>query len=131
MSRVRRTLGGLFGRRIRGVRVVNLASLGCLTALVLGVYVCKTMAGREGAEIIDVDHQIVEEQRAVRLLRAEVAHLEQPRRIERLSTAYLGLQPVSAKREAQPDALTEIARQGGAVATAGQGGVASVVGGAR
>jgi len=104
----------LFSRRVKGVRVVNLASLGCLTALVLSVYGFKTLAGREGAEIVDIDRQIVEQQRAVRLLRAEVAHLEQPRRIERLSTRYLGLQPVAARREAPAEALTEIAREGAA-----------------
>lgn len=110
--------GRLFGRRIRGFRVVELAALGCLAVLVLGVYSFKMLAGREGAEIVDTDRQIAEEQHALRLLRAEVAHLEQPKRIERLSAAYLGLQPIPAKREAQADALTEIVRQGASPAPA-------------
>ena len=45
----------------------------------------------------------------MRLLRAEIAHLEDPGRIERLSSQYLGLKPVDAKREASPEALGQIA----------------------
>ena len=105
------TLRTLFERRIRGFRIVELAAVGCLAVLVLGVYAFKAGAGRESAKISDVDKEIAEERRHVRLLRAELAHLEQPARLERLSTAYLGLSPVDAKREAPADALSELARQ--------------------
>jgi hypothetical protein len=44
------------------------------------------------------------------MLKAESAHLEQPARIEQLSEAYLGLEPVPAKREATPEILDDIAR---------------------
>ncbi|MEO6340266.1 MAG: cell division protein [Caulobacteraceae bacterium] len=103
----------LFERRIRGFRVVDLAGCALLVTLVLGVYAAKTDAGEEGATISSVERQIGEEQRLLRLLRAELAHLEEPRRLERLS-AGIGLQPVAAARETPPDGLIEVARQTGA-----------------
>lgn len=100
----------LFRKRIRGFRLAELAAFGCLSVLVLGVYFSKAHAGGETAKISDVDQQIVEEQRRVRLLNAELAHLEEPARIEHLSQQYLGLTSVDAKREATPTSLMEIAR---------------------
>ena len=111
----------LFSRRVRGFRVIELAALGCLAVLVLGVYAFKAGAGRESARIGDVDRQIADERRRVRLLRAEISHLEQPARLERLSAAYLGMAPVAAPREAPVDALAELARQTSAPAGAPAG----------
>ncbi|RAK60587.1 cell division protein [Phenylobacterium hankyongense] len=101
----------LLSRRVRGFRLVDLMALGFLVALILGVYLAKTIAGRERSEIARVESQIGAEKARIRLLQAEVSHLEQPARIEHLSETYLGLAPVSLKREASPDALPELARQ--------------------
>ncbi|MGZ3377770.1 MAG: cell division protein FtsL [Phenylobacterium sp.] len=98
-------------RRVRGFRLVDLVALGLLTLLILGVYLAKTMAGGERAKIAAVERQIVEEKARVRLLQAEVSHLEQPARIERLSETYLGLAPVSERRVADLEALPELARK--------------------
>ena len=98
-------------RRVRGFRLIDLVALGLLTVLILGVYLAKTIAGRERTEIARVERQIGEEKARIRLLQAEVSHLEQPARIERLSEAYLGLAPVSIKREADADALPQLARK--------------------
>jgi cell division protein FtsL len=98
-------------KRVRGFRLIDLVALGLLTVLILGVYLAKTVAGRERAEIAQVDRQIAEERARIRLLQAEVSHLEQPARIERLSEAYLGLAPVSIKREADVEALPQLARK--------------------
>lgn len=100
----------LLDRKIRGFRLVDLAALGLLAVLILSLYLAKTMAGRERAQIATVERQIAEEKERVRLLQAEVAHLEQPARIEHLSEAYLGMQPVPIRHEATVDALSEIAR---------------------
>ncbi|MGC1302968.1 MAG: cell division protein [Caulobacteraceae bacterium] len=113
-----RALAFLFQKRIRGFRVAELAAFFCLTALVFGVYFSKAHAGGETAKIGDVDQQITEEQRRVRLLNAELAHLEEPARIERLSEQYLGLAPIDAKRETSATNLMEIARQAGEPASA-------------
>jgi len=98
-------------RRVRGFRLVDLIALGLLAVLILGVYLAKTMAGGERAKIAAVERQIGEEKARVRLLQAEVSHLEQPARIERLSETYLGLAPVSERRVADLDALPELARK--------------------
>jgi hypothetical protein len=98
-------------RRVRGFRLVDLVALGLLVFLILGVYLAKTVAGGERTKIASVERQIGAEKARIRLLQAEVSHLEQPARIERLSETYLGLAPVSFKREADPDALADLARK--------------------
>jgi cell division protein FtsL len=104
------SMAGLFERRVRGFRVVEVAGLGLLLALVLGVYLAKAFAGRERADIANIETQIVAEQTRVRLLRAEVAHLENPRRVEQLATSYLALAPIAATHETSEDALIDVAR---------------------
>lgn len=99
----------LLARRVRGFRLVDLVAFGVLVLLILGVYLAKTIAGRERSEIASTERQIAAEKARIRLLEAEVTHLEQPARIERLSETYLGLGPVSIKREATADALSEVA----------------------
>ena len=98
-------------RRVRGFRLVDLVAASLLVCLILGVYLAKTIAGGERAKIATVERQIGEEQARIRLLQAEVSHLEQPARIERLSETYLGLGPVGFKREADLDALPELAKK--------------------
>ena len=100
----------LLDRRVRGFRLVDLVAAALLVMLILGVYLAKTMAGRERAEIASVERQIGEEKARIRLLQAEVAHLEEPARLEHLSEAYLGMAPVSIKRDLSPDALNDVAR---------------------
>ncbi len=95
----------VFNRRIRGFRLVDLVGLGLLVSIILGVYLAKTLAGRERAEIARIERQIRQEGARIRLLRAEVAHLEQPGRLSSLSTQYLGLQPASLKREVSTEEL--------------------------
>ena len=100
----------LFDQRVRGFRVVEVAALACLVLLILWVYLTKAQAGDERSRIASIERDIAVEQQKLRMLKAESAHLEQPTRIERLSEAYLGLEPVPAKREATPRSLPEIVR---------------------
>lgn len=104
-------LKALFDRRIKGFRAVEVAACGCLIVLVLGVYLAKTAGGREGAEIVQINQDIRGEERRLRLLRAELAHLQRPERIEQLASAYLGMAPAAAKREVQPEGLSEVAHR--------------------
>jgi cell division protein FtsL len=99
----------LLARRVRGFRLVDLVALSVLMLLILGVYLAKTVAGRERAEIASAERQIDGEKARIRLLQAEVTHLEEPARIEKLSETYLGMAPVSIKHEASPDVLSDIA----------------------
>jgi cell division protein FtsL len=101
----------LLMRRVRGFRLIDLIALGLLAALILGVYLAKTIAGRERTEIAQVERQIDMERARIRLLQAEVSHLERPARIERLSETYLGLAPVAIKHEASLNDLAELARK--------------------
>lgn len=103
------SLSGLFNRRVRGFRVVEVVGMGVLLTLVTGVYLAKTVAGRERNEIALIIREIEDEKARKRLLEAEVAHLEQPRRIEALAIA-MGLQPIAADRETTEDALVDVAR---------------------
>lgn len=88
-----------FDTRVRGFRVVEIGALSVLLVLVVGLYLSKTGAGRERTEISTIERQIADEQRRIRLLDAEVAHLESPERISGLATAHLGLRPVAQGRE--------------------------------
>jgi hypothetical protein len=102
----------VFSKRIRGFRLVDLVGMALLAAIILGVYLFKTVAGRERTEIATVDREIAAEKARIRLLTAEVAHLEQPGRIERLSAVYLGLTPVTQGREASLEKLPALAAAG-------------------
>lgn len=104
-------MAGLFSRRVRGFRVVNIAAVLVVMVMALGVYWAKTSAAREAAAIDDVGRQITVEQRRTRLLRAEISYLESPDRLTRLAES-LNLAPVPAAREATPDALPQIAVRG-------------------
>lgn len=99
----------LMGRRIRGFRMIDLLAFAVLAVLILGVYLAKTIAGKERAEIATAQRQINAEKDRIRMLNAEVAHLEEPARIQRLSEAYLGMGPVPPSRQITPDQLAEAA----------------------
>ena len=103
-------LSAVVTHRVRGFRVVDLAALIVFLALALAVYAFKTSAGVERRDIADVEGQIQDEARDVRLLRAQVAHLESPDRLERLATRYAGQAPVGVKQEVDPAALPQLAK---------------------
>ena len=63
-------LGG-FDQRFRGFRVIEIGGVGVLLALILLVYLAKTIAGSESAEIDHVQQQIGDQRARVTLLRAE------------------------------------------------------------
>lgn len=89
----------IFHRRLRGFRIVELGALALLLALAFAVYAFKTFAGTQNADTMKLEQQIALEQKRIRLLNAEIAYLENPRRVERLSTGYLNLAPVSPAQE--------------------------------
>jgi cell division protein FtsL len=104
-------LSGVLRQRFRGFRVVDLAALVIFLALALTVYAFKTSAGAERTDIADVEQQIRDETKAVQLLRAEVAHLEAPDRLERLARTD-GQAPIAAKQEVTAQALPQVATGG-------------------
>lgn len=104
------TAAGVFNRRVRGFRVVEVVGLCILLSLVTGVYLAKTFAGRERQEIARIEQEIEKEAARKRLLAAEVAHLEQPRRIEQLAR-MMQLKPIAPDHEITEDALIDVARR--------------------
>ncbi len=104
-------VSGVLRQRVRGFRVVDLAALVIFLALALTVYAFKTSAGAERTDIADVEQQIRDETRQVQLLRAQVAHLEAPDRLERLARQD-DQAPVAAKQEVTAQALPQVAAGG-------------------
>lgn len=89
----------IFTHRTRGFRTLNVLLASVLVVLAVGVNLAKTFAGKERTEIVRIERDIRNETRQIRVLQAEVAHLEQPERLERLSRAYLAMAPVNVKQE--------------------------------
>ena len=102
-------LASVFNRRLRGFRVIEILAVVLVGALALGSYVFTTFAGAQAARIAGVESQTSEEDKRIHLLKAEIAHLEDPSRIERLSTQYLGFQPVDPKHDISIEALPQVA----------------------
>ena len=105
-------LSELVQHRVRGFRVLDLAALVLFLALAVTVYAFKTSAGRERTDIADIEDQIQDESRDVRLLRAKVAGLESAPNVERLATEYANQAPVAPKQEIEPQDLPRIALTG-------------------
>ena len=98
----------LFAWKVRGVRWVEIIGVLLVAAMVFSVYLAKAAAAREGAQIASYERQIAENGQRVRLLRAEVARLEQPGRLEELSRSA-GLGPVDVHRQATEQNLPNLA----------------------
>jgi cell division protein FtsL len=103
------SLSALFERRVRGFRLVEVVGLGVFMVLALTVYLLKAGASDDRLEIARINRQILAEQTNLRVLRAEVAHLEQPERLGHLAEGYLGLAPIRAAQEINPEVLSQIA----------------------
>ncbi|HZV85138.1 MAG TPA: cell division protein [Brevundimonas sp.] len=108
MSAAIATLNRLYAWKVRGVRWVEIIGVLLVAAMVFSVYVAKAAAARESARISDLERQIGDNGQRVRLLRAEVARLEQPARLEALSRGA-GLGPVDVRRQTTEDSLPTLA----------------------
>ena len=108
MSPAIAALNRLYAWKIRGVRWVEIIGVLLVAAMVFSVYLAKAAAARESARIGDLERQISDNGQRVRLLRAEVARLEQPNRLEALSRGA-GLGPVDVHRQAVADNLPNLA----------------------
>jgi hypothetical protein len=108
----------VFTHRIRGFRVLDIAAVGLIVAIALGSYAFKTFAGAEDADASAVETRIVQEEKRVRLLKAEIARLEAPRRLEDLSTRYLSLAAPDAAHEIHAEDLSRIIAQAQPAASA-------------
>jgi hypothetical protein len=106
-------ISAIFFHRVRGFRVMDLAAMVIFLALALTVYAFKTSAGAERTDIADIEDKIADERVQVRLLRDQVARLENPKRLEDRATRFAGLAPIGAKQEVAPEGLAQVAGPGG------------------
>ncbi|MCS6627210.1 hypothetical protein N0B44_30315 [Roseibacterium beibuensis] len=98
----------VFDWKVRGVRWIEIIGLMLVAAMIFSVYLAKAAAASESARIASLERQITQNGQRVRLLRAEVARLEQPGRLEALSR-NLGLEPVDVHRQATVAGLPDLA----------------------
>lgn len=94
-------------RRLLGFRAIDVLLFVVLVALILGVYLAKTLAGRERGQIATVEREIAQERDRIVLLEAEVAHLERPERLSAMARSYAGLAPASPGHEIPPEGLAD------------------------
>ena len=59
--------------------------------LTIGLYYVKTRAQSAKAEVQQLERQLTAENAAINVLRAEIAHLENPERLKALASDQLGL----------------------------------------
>ena len=83
----------LFDWKVRGVRWVEIFGILCVAAMLLSVYLTKAAAARQSNRIAELEREIDQSSMRVRMLRAEVARLESPARLEALSL-QAGLAPI-------------------------------------
>lgn len=98
----------LFDWKVRGIRWIEIIGLMLVAVMVFSVYLAKAGAAQEGSQISELERKIDDNGQRVRLLRAEVARLEQPARLEALSRSA-GLGPVQIHRRTSEDNLPAIA----------------------
>ncbi|WP_293825397.1 cell division protein [uncultured Brevundimonas sp.] len=103
----RTALQRLFDWKVRGVRWVEIIGVALVAIMIVSVYAAKAAAARESSRIAQLEQDIRENGQRVRLLRAEVARLEQPARLEALSR-QIGMAPVDIHRQAGEDQLTAL-----------------------
>ena len=103
-----RTLKRVFDWKVRGIRWIEIIGVVLVAAMIFSVYLAKAAAASEGARIASLERQITQNGQRVRLLRAEVARLERPARLEALSRGA-GLAPVDVHRRATEASLPELA----------------------
>jgi len=65
--------------------------------LTVGLYYVKTRAQSAKSQAVNLERQIAQEEASLRMLKAEIAYLENPERLKSLSAQELGLEPVKVK----------------------------------
>lgn len=96
-------------RRRGWLAAVELAAVVCLILLIVWVYVAKAAGATEAQRIAAMEAEMASQSARVRLLRAEVARLENPARLERLARSHLGM---TLPRPEQEVGLAELAVRG-------------------
>jgi cell division protein FtsL len=83
-------------------RALHIIAAVLILVLAVGLYKAKTDAARTEAHVRDLQGQIDDREAGLRALRAEIAHLESPARIEELAEDHLGVS-VGSESAALPE----------------------------
>lgn len=87
---------------IRTINVILILAMVSLSVLLYAINYQADSAERAGNAL---RRQIVQEQEAIRVLRAEWSYLNQPDRLQELSSKYLDLQPATAQQVGSFDSI--------------------------
>ena len=71
--------------------------------LTVGLYYVKTRAQSARAEALRLEAQLEAEHAAILVLQAEIAHLENPERLQKLAMTELNLSPIKTDQFLAPD----------------------------
>ncbi|MBL6927998.1 MAG: hypothetical protein ISR44_02400 [Rhodospirillales bacterium] len=103
---------------IRQATLLTILLAAALSVVLFGLkYQVQDLEG----ELSSIDRNILNEERAIHVLRAEWSHLNDPERLRRLAERHLELGPVSARQLGQPQDLSDLppkAENGQAAASA-------------
>lgn len=83
---------------MRDFKVSFLVYLAVFAALSFGLYLIKYEVQELQDNVKIKQHALAEEQKAIKLLRAEWAYLTRPARLEKLQARYLKLKPIKAEQ---------------------------------
>ena len=78
-------------RRMTGIFMLIIG-----VALIIALYYVKTRSQTANQEVLRLERLVLKEENAIRVLKAEIAFLENPDRLRNLSDIYLKLQPISS-----------------------------------
>jgi cell division protein FtsL len=100
-------------------RVLHIVAAVLIVVLAIGLYKAKTDAARTETHVRQLQSQVDESEADLRALRAEIAHLESPARIETMAEQHLGITvgsesatlPESAINQRLPAPRAQKARQ--------------------
>jgi cell division protein FtsL len=87
-------------------RTLHIIAAILIVVLAVGLYKAKTDAAKAQAHVRDLESQIEDAEAGMRALRAEIAHLESPERVEGLAERHLGLN-VGAESGALPESAID------------------------
>lgn len=82
----------------RLIRAFQIAAAVLIVVLFVGLYRAKTDASAARQRVQAIETEIGETQADIRALRAEVAHLESPARVEELARRELKMEPAGGAR---------------------------------
>lgn len=76
------------------IRIVNIVVLAITVMFAFGLYKLKYNTSISEDQLVQLQHDIEQEQRALRVLKAEWSHLNRPERIQALAARHLELKPL-------------------------------------